>query len=111
MKTCIEEHPDCLTTILDNPVELLEKIKTLTHDTIRAQYPIASITEHLARWINAKQHDDENLTDYVKHSKYHQDIVKSQVRTKMLHEYIKTTPGYVNETDVDKQNEMLAKSL
>ena len=85
MKTHIEEHPGYLTTFLDNPVELLEKIKTLTHDAIRAQYPIAPITEHLARWINAKQHDDENLTDYVKRFKYHRDIVKSQVGTKMLH--------------------------
>ena len=34
MKTRIEEHPEYLTTILDNPVELLEKIKTLTHDAI-----------------------------------------------------------------------------
>ena len=81
------------------------------HGAIRAQYPIALITEHLARWINAKQHDNENLTDYVKRSKYHWDIVKSQIGTKMLHDYIKTTPGYVNETDVDKQNEMLAKSF
>ena len=42
MRTRIEEHPDYATTILDNPIELLEKIKTLTHDTVRAQYPIAS---------------------------------------------------------------------
>ena len=63
MKTRIEDYPEYLTTILDNPVELLKKIKTLTHDAIRAQYPIASITEHLARLINARQHDDENLTN------------------------------------------------
>ena len=69
MKTRIEEHPEYTTKIIDNPVTLLEKIKTLTHDTVRAQYPIASITEHLARWVNAKQQENENLTDYVKRSK------------------------------------------
>ena len=63
MKTRIEEHPEYATKIIDNPVVLLEKIKTLTHDTVRAQYPIASITEHLARWLNVKQQENENLTD------------------------------------------------
>ena len=92
MKTQVEEHPEYLTAILDNPVELLEKIKTLTHNVIREQYPIALITDHLARWVNAKQHDDENLANYVKRSKYHQDIVKSQIGTKILHNYVKTTP-------------------
>ena len=62
------EHPDYATITLDNPIELLEKIKTLTHDTVRAQYPIASITEHLARWLNNNQNPDKGLTDYVKQS-------------------------------------------
>ena len=69
MRTQIEEHPDYQSKILDNPIQLLESIKRLTHDTVRAQYSIASITEHLARWLNNKQHDDEGLTDYVKRSK------------------------------------------
>ena len=98
MKTRIEEHPEYATKILDNPVELLNKIKTLTHDTVRAQYPIASITEHLSQWENAKQLEDENLTNFVKRSKYFCDIIKSQIGNKVLHEYIKLTPEYANET-------------
>ena len=50
-------------------------------------------------------------TDYVKPSKYCRDIVKSQIRNKLLHEYVKTTPEYANESDVDKQNEMLTGSF
>ena len=46
MRTRIEEHPDYVTSILDNPIELLDKIKTLTRDTVRAQYPIALMTDH-----------------------------------------------------------------
>ena len=111
MKTRIEEHPDYASKILDNPIELLEKIKTLTHDTVRAQYPIASITDHLARWLNVKQLEDENLMDYVKRSKYHRDIVKSQIGTAILHDYVKTTPEYVDEVDVDKQHELLKGSF
>ena len=111
MKTRIEEHLMYLTMILDNPVKLLEKIKALTHNTIRAQYPIASITEHLARWVNTKQYDNKNLTDYVKQSSYHHDIANSQIGTKILPEYVKTTAEYTSEIDIDTQKELLAKSF
>ena len=66
MQQQIEEHPEYNTKILDDPIELLKQIKTLTHDTIRAEYPIASIVNHVARWVNARQYEDENLLDYVK---------------------------------------------
>ena len=77
MQQRIEERPEYGTKILDDPIKLLKQIKTLTHDTIRAEYPIASIVNHIARWVNSKQHEDENLLDYIKRSKYNRDIVKS----------------------------------
>ena len=93
MKTRIEEHCDYV-IILDDPIKLLTEIKTLTHNTVRAQYPIASITDHLARWLNTKQHDDEGLSDYIKRAKYNFDIVKSQIGTGILHSYVKSTQEY-----------------
>ena len=36
----IEQHPEYKTKIQDDPIDLLEAIKTLVHDPIRAQYPI-----------------------------------------------------------------------
>ena len=107
MKTRVEEHPKFETDIIDDPIALLENIKILTHDTVRAQYPISSITDHLTRWLTLKQQDEENLTDYVKRQKYHRDIIKSQIGTKILHDYIKTTETYKNQADVDKQKEQL----
>ena len=91
---------------MDNPIELLDKIKKLTHDTVRAQYPIASMTEHLARWLNAQQNQDEGLMDYVKRSKYHRDIIKIQVGTKLLHKYVKMTQEYIDR-NATKKTEML----
>ena len=38
----IEQHPEYKTKIQDDPIALLEAIKTLMHDPIRAQYPIIS---------------------------------------------------------------------
>jgi hypothetical protein len=42
MHNRIEEHPDYETTIRDNPIELLSKIKV--HDPMRAKYPFTSLT-------------------------------------------------------------------
>ena len=70
MQQRIEEHPDYNTDIVDNPIRLINEIKTLTHDTLRAEYPIASIVEHLGRWLKTYQQHDESLNDYAKRSKY-----------------------------------------
>ena len=70
MRTQIKEHPDYQSKILNNHIHFLKSIKTLTHDTVGTQYPIALITEHLACWLNNKQHEDEGLTNYVKQSKH-----------------------------------------
>ena len=59
-------HIDLNSELVDNPIKLIDAIKVLIHDTLRAQYPIASIVSQLSKWINIKQHEDENLTEYVK---------------------------------------------
>ena len=69
MQARIEEHPEFESRIEDNPIELLEMIKTLMHDTVRAIYLVASITEALARLINVKQQEGEYLLDYIKQFK------------------------------------------
>jgi hypothetical protein len=44
MQNRVEEHPKFETTIRDDPIELLNKIKVLMHDPIRAKYPFTSLT-------------------------------------------------------------------
>ena len=39
------------------------------HDPVRAKYPYASLTEAVARTLNIKQMENENLIDYVKRFK------------------------------------------
>ena len=95
MQQRIEEHPAFDLDIIDNPIRLLTEIKTLTHDTVRAEYPIASIVDYLARWINAIQYEHESLNDYVKQSKYNRDIVRNQIGNEILHTFMKTTKEYV----------------
>jgi hypothetical protein len=54
MQNRVEENPEFETTIRDDPIELLNKIKVLMHDPIRAKYPFASLTEAISRMLNLK---------------------------------------------------------
>jgi hypothetical protein len=69
MQNQVEEHPEFETTIRDDPKKLLNKIKVLMHDPIRAKYPFASPTEAISRMLNLKQSENEGLLDYVKRFK------------------------------------------
>jgi hypothetical protein len=111
MQSRIQDHPKYDDEILDNPVRLMEEIKVLTHDTVRAQYPIASIVEQLAKWLNIQQHEDENLTEYVKRVKYHRDIVKSQIGTDLLHEHVKQTEKYTKTVLMTERTQLLQDSF
>ena len=66
MQSRVETHPDFDNKIKNDPIALLEVIKILMHDTVRAQYPMVSMTEALTRLVNVKQFDNEPLLDYVK---------------------------------------------
>ena len=66
MQSRIEEHPDYESTLKNDPIAVLEAIKTLMHDPVRAQYPLVSMTDALSRLVNVKQQESESLLDYVK---------------------------------------------
>ena len=71
MQNRVEEHPEFETTIRDDPIELLNKIKVLMHDPIRAKYPFASLTEAISRVLNLKQMRTKDYWITSKDSKSH----------------------------------------
>ena len=79
MQARIEAHPDFEAKIRNDPIALLEAIKELMHDPVRAQYPMAGMTDALKRLLNLRQAEDEQLLDYVKKFKQQRDIAKSYV--------------------------------
>ena len=81
----IEEHPDFESVIRDDPIELLKAIKVLMHETARARYPLASLTDAFTRLINLRQMEHENLLDYVKRFKQNRDVMKSHVGNEILY--------------------------
>jgi hypothetical protein len=99
MQNRVEEHPKFEATIRDDPIELLNKIKVLMHDPIRAKYPFASLTEAISRMLNLKQSENEGLLDHVKRFKESRDIMKSHVGTDILDKLVKNTLEYRDESN------------
>jgi hypothetical protein len=106
MQSRIEEHPDYNMTLKNNPIAVLEAIKTLMHDPVRAQYPTASMTDALGRLVNIKQQDHESLLDYVRRFKQQRDIVKSQIGNKFLDEFVDNQPLYQAASTSEEQKKM-----
>ena len=54
MQNQIEEHPKFESISHYDPIELLNKIKVLMHDPIRAKYPFTSLTKAISREQDAE---------------------------------------------------------
>ena len=91
MRSRVEEHPDFETKIDDDPIAPLEAIKVLMHDTVRARYPFASMTEALSNHMNLRQLPGEVLLAYVKRFKQSRDVLKTYLGTQALDEFIMNT--------------------
>jgi hypothetical protein len=73
------------------------------HDPVRAQYPMASMTDALGRLVNVKQQEDtKSLLDYIKRFKQLCDVVKSQMGNKFLAEFIEHLPTYISAPTADQ---------
>ena len=93
MQRRLEEHPDW-TSIQDDPIALLKAIRSLVHEPIRANYPFSTMTEQLARLLNLRQMEAENLGDYIKRFKQEADVVKASLGKRCLDQFAMNTEYY-----------------
>ena len=110
MQARIEEHPDFATKIDENPIALLEAIKVLMHDPVRATYHFASISETITRHFNLRQQENESLIDWTKRFKQSADVLKSTLGTTFLDDAMENTAAYCDATD-DEQQEVKDNAL
>jgi hypothetical protein len=94
MQTRIEEHPDFEDEIDDDPIALLKAIKECMHDPVRAQYPIASMTEAVKRLVTAKQQEGESVSEYARRIKELRDVVTSYLGPDILDNFIERQDEY-----------------
>jgi len=66
MQGRLEALPDFKQSIRNDPIELLKAIKNCMVESVRAKYPLISMTESLIRLVNIEMHDQESPLEYVK---------------------------------------------
>jgi hypothetical protein len=103
----IHAHPDFETKIENDPIELLKAIEILINNPVWASYPHASVTEAMTRFMTCRQLENEPLADYAKRFKGKQDSMAQNMGKDFLKDFVKNTKQYADETDTDKQDEML----
>jgi hypothetical protein len=82
----------------------------LINDPVWARYPYASATELLTRFMTCRQLENKPLADYVKRFKSYRDSMAQNMGKDFLKDFVKNTKQYADETNTDKQDEMLRGS-
>lgn len=95
MQHRVKEDPDFDSRIDNNPFELMEITKTLTHESVRNKYPCDMHYDALLRFLTLKQKDD-SLVDYIKKFKEERNILVQNIGTKMFDDYVERTEDYKN---------------
>ncbi len=111
IKSRVESLPEYEDKIYNNPIELLKAIRTAMSAPMRARYVMKSGMDVLLDLLLIKQRDNESVGDFVKRFKQYRDVVKAHWGDSLAHQLIKNSPEYSDETDTDKQQDMVDNSF
>jgi hypothetical protein len=90
----IMAHLEFNCKIKNNSSGLLNAVKILINDQVRARYPYASVTEAMTRFNTCGQLENKSLPDYVKWSKENQDSLAQNMGKDFLMDFVKNTKQY-----------------
>ena len=111
----IERHPDYLTRIKGDAIELIKAIKSCMHETTRSQKPILNAIQAITKLFCYKQTDGMTLSEYIKGFKEHRDVFKTQLGENMFDDFAERhTDGYNGMGEDDREtarNAMLDEFL
>jgi len=80
----LEALPEFEQSIRNDPIGLLKAIKNCMVESVRAQYPLISMTDSLIRLVNIKMYDQESPLEYVKRFKECRDVMVSHLGKDLL---------------------------
>ena len=115
MKTAVQELPEFASEIEDDPLKLLSAVQKLMHTPMRAIYPYMGLSEAIARLINMRQHEEEDIISYVDRFKQERQIVRSLLGKEFLEEFTKNTKEYeqlsADDDGIIKRAKMVSNSF
>ena len=105
MQNRLEEHPDFKSKYEDKPIETLEEIKKLIHNSAREQNPTISTIESMIQMINKTQYENKNIIGYLKWCKQTRDVVRIKLGTEFLDTFVRNQEEYRTCTKYIEQSQ------
>ena len=90
----LRELPNVDSDIEDDPLKLLDNVQTLMHTPMRAIYPYLGLIEAIARFVNLRMYENEEILDYLDRIKQEKNIVSSLQGKKVLDQFVENTQEY-----------------
>ena len=90
----LRELPNFESDIEDDPLKLLDNVQTLMYTPMRVIYPYLGLIEAIARFVNLRMYENEEILDYLDRIKQEKNIVSSLQGKKCLDQFVENTQEY-----------------
>ena len=95
MQQNLEAKADFITTIKNNPFELMKNIEALSYNYQESKYEIAIVADAIRTFVTLKQRDDESLISYMERFKAaSKNMIAQKGSSFILSKYIETMEDY-----------------
>ena len=111
VRLALKEQSDFDSTVLNEPLERMKRIKMLVHTPEKAKYPFLTLIEVFASLLNFRQGGSEDLISYLRCFKSEKDVVENLYGKEFLHGYIKGTKDYQALTDTNDKAKLLEEGM
>ena len=90
----VREMPDFDMHIINEPLELLTRVKSLMHVPMKSKYPPLTLIEVLCSFLAIKQGENEELIDYISRFKSEKSVLLGLMGTKFLDGFTENSLEY-----------------
>ena len=105
----LKKMPDFDSSIITQPIVLLERVENLMHIPMKAKYPSLTLVEVLISFLQIKQGNNESLLDYLSRFKSERNFMLGLVGKRIIDGYTERTPEYLALAVTDTAGKDLMK--
>lgn len=109
MRTNLKREVTDFEKTRNDPIALLNLIKSLMFDSTRARYPYAIITKAMKNLFGCKQQEEESLIVYLGRFKQQKDALEAGVGRGIIHGFVEKTDQYQVLSRQDEQEKQQIK--
>ena len=113
VQVALKEMPDFDTSVLNEPIVLLQRVENIMHTPMKAKYPPLTLVEVLISFLQIKQGDNESLLDYLSRFKSERNVMLGLVGKNIIDGYTERMSAYLDlaATDTAGQSRLKGEEL